>query len=117
MSENTPLLHNPKEDPYARFSSSQKRIIAGIVAFAGLISRKHCILLSRLLVARLTGSLFKAFAAGSFVPCVPEVAKDLNTTGEVINFTVGLYMFILSISAFIWAPYSRFCKIKTTNSR
>ncbi|KIJ26240.1 hypothetical protein M422DRAFT_192491 [Sphaerobolus stellatus SS14] len=43
------------------------------------------------------------------VPCVPEVAKDLNTTGEVINFTaVGLYMFMLGISAFIWAPYSRF---------
>ncbi|KIJ22379.1 hypothetical protein M422DRAFT_277210 [Sphaerobolus stellatus SS14] len=73
MSENTPLLRNPKEDPYARFSSSQKKIIAGIVAFAGLIS------------LRLTGSLFKAFAAGSFVPCVPEVAKDLNTTGEVIK--------------------------------
>ncbi|KIJ26230.1 hypothetical protein M422DRAFT_272715 [Sphaerobolus stellatus SS14] len=96
MSENTRLLHNPKENPYARFSSFQKRIIVGIVAFSGIMTRKQYIPLSRFLAARLTGSLFKAFAASSFVPCVPEVAKDLNTTGEVINFTaVGLYMFML----------------------
>ncbi|KIJ27457.1 hypothetical protein M422DRAFT_271367 [Sphaerobolus stellatus SS14] len=89
MGENTPLLHNPK------------------VCSVFILSKENYCRNSGLFWHR--DSLFKAFAASSFGPCVPEVAKDLNTTGEVINFTaVGLYMFMLGISTFIWAPYSRF---------
>ncbi|KAF8589764.1 MFS general substrate transporter [Ramaria rubella] len=89
MSETTPFLPDstgevpPIDDVYNRFSKIQKQVIVAIIALA-------------------------AFASGCFVPCVPQVAKDLNTTGTVINYTVGVFVFTMALGTLIWAPYSRF---------
>ncbi|KIJ38739.1 hypothetical protein M422DRAFT_258611 [Sphaerobolus stellatus SS14] len=61
----TPLLsQSPNHDVYDRFSPVRKRIIVAVIVLAGIIAPS---------------------ASGSFVPCIPEVAKDLNTTGTVIK--------------------------------
>ena len=36
-------------------------------------------------VANVVVYIVTAFASGCFVPCVPEIAKDLNTTGTIIK--------------------------------
>ncbi|KIJ42315.1 hypothetical protein M422DRAFT_254388 [Sphaerobolus stellatus SS14] len=64
-SETTPLLSQSADaDVYDRFSPGRKRVIVAVIALAEIIA---------------------PFASGSFVPCVPEVAADLNTTGTVIK--------------------------------
>lgn len=67
-----------------------------------------------------------AFASGCFVPCVPDIAKDLNTTGTIIkyvsqshplrcltprlcSYTVGAYIFMVAVGNLVWAPYAGFC--------
>ncbi|KAF8576298.1 MFS general substrate transporter [Ramaria rubella] len=91
MSEATPLLSdsvdNRSQDVYDRFSPVQKKFILSILAMAGIIS---------------------PFASGCFVPCVPEIAKDLNTSGSVINYTVAAYVFTIALGNLIWAPYAGF---------
>ncbi|KAF8521417.1 major facilitator superfamily domain-containing protein [Hysterangium stoloniferum] len=94
MSERTPLLdehrnstHSRPHDIYDRFTHAQKRLITSVISVAGIIG---------------------PFASGCFLPCVPEIAKDLNTTGAVINYTVGVYIFVIAIGNLVWAPYASF---------
>lgn len=90
MSERTPLLENggsenASNDIYDRFSSSQKLYITIIVSVIGLLG---------------------LFASGCFTPTILEIARDLNTTGTVINYTIGAYIFVIAIGCLIWAPYA-----------
>ncbi|KAF8519865.1 major facilitator superfamily domain-containing protein [Gautieria morchelliformis] len=93
MSETTPLLvdsaqeQSRSQDVYDRFTTTQKRVITTVISVAGIIG---------------------PFASGCFVPCVPEIAKDLNTTGTIINYTVGVYIFTCALGSLLWAPYAGF---------
>ncbi|KAF8521416.1 major facilitator superfamily domain-containing protein [Hysterangium stoloniferum] len=94
MAERTPLLdeqrnstHPSSHDIYDRFTQPQKRLITSLISFVGLIA---------------------PFALGSFIPCVPEIAKDLHTTDAVINYTVGVYNLVLAVGNLVWAPYAGF---------
>ncbi|KAF8577031.1 MFS general substrate transporter [Ramaria rubella] len=88
MSETTPLLTDSRiHDVYDRFTTAQKRLIITVICLAAIIA---------------------PFSAGCFVPCVPEIAKDLNTTGTVINYTVGVYIGIIALGNLFWAPYAGF---------
>ncbi|KAF8521615.1 major facilitator superfamily domain-containing protein [Hysterangium stoloniferum] len=87
MSERTPLLSEQRNstysrphDIYDRFTQFEKRLITALISLAGIIG---------------------PFAMGSFLPCVPEIAKDMNTSGAVINL-------VLAIGNLIWAPYAGF---------
>ncbi|KAF8577030.1 MFS general substrate transporter [Ramaria rubella] len=90
MSETTPLLGNTqpiKQDVYDRFTIVKKQLITTVICIVGILG---------------------PFAAGCFVPCVPEVAKDLKTTGVIINYTIGLYITVVALGSLIWAPYAGF---------
>ncbi|KAF8519615.1 MFS general substrate transporter [Hysterangium stoloniferum] len=95
MSETTPLLaDHPRLKPstldvYDRFTDVQKRTITATISFAGIIG---------------------LFASACFVPSVPEVAKDLRTTGTVIKhvLTIFAYMLMIAVGNLIWAPYAGF---------
>lgn len=99
-SEDTPLLHTPapndiSDDPvalkheqlYKRFSPAHKRIIVAIVSWSGLIPM---------------------FVSGSFIPSIPQIAKDLHSTGEVINLAVSLSLASAAVGSMLWATYSGF---------
>lgn len=122
MSDVEPLLSTQK-DVYDRFTTAQKRAILALVIFAGIISRKR---LSQT-CDKLKLNKSQALSSSSLVPLVPLVAKDLHTSGVLItlanthsypldadintfeSFSIGLYIFIIAISALCWAPYSGFC--------
>ncbi|KZP19531.1 hypothetical protein FIBSPDRAFT_563305 [Athelia psychrophila] len=62
MSEDTPLLAGLS--PYDRFSPREKRLHVAVVGFTALLPM---------------------FVSGSFVPSIPQIASDLNTTASVIR--------------------------------
>ncbi|GBE82904.1 MFS general substrate transporter [Sparassis crispa] len=73
------------EKVYLRFSPRQKRVVVAVVSWAGLIP---------------------LFVSGSFVPSIPQIARELHSTGPVISLAVSLAMLSGAISSLIWATYS-----------
>ncbi|KAF8499338.1 MFS general substrate transporter [Hysterangium stoloniferum] len=94
MAERAPLLdehaystESQADKVYDRFTPTHKRLITCLVAMAGAM---------------------ESIVMGSFIPCVPAVAKDFNTTGVVINNVIGLAKIVLVVGTLISAPYASF---------
>ncbi|KAF9239076.1 major facilitator superfamily domain-containing protein [Melanogaster broomeanus] len=51
---------------------------------------------------KLSGDVDGMFVGGSFVPCIPQVARDLHSTAAVTVFTS------LGVSSLVWSAYSSF---------
>jgi len=82
-SEQTPLLTSsrdgtPHEAVYDRFTPDQKRWIVFLVSFAGLLPSKQ----SWMIHYRRTMlmNVRSEFVSTTFVPSIPRIAKDLNST-------------------------------------
>ncbi|EGO22023.1 hypothetical protein SERLADRAFT_475141 [Serpula lacrymans var. lacrymans S7.9] len=96
-SEESPLLHSENQERderrvahlalYSRFSESQKRTILSVVSLAGLLP---------------------LFVAGSFIPSIPQIARDLNSTGAIVSLAVSLSIFSTAIGSLFWASNSTF---------
>ncbi|KZV75775.1 MFS general substrate transporter [Peniophora sp. CONT] len=70
---------------YSRFSEKKKAFIVFLVSWAGLIP---------------------FFVSGSFVPSIPQIARDFDTTGAVVNLAVSLSILASAIGSLTWARYS-----------
>ncbi|KAH9921917.1 MFS general substrate transporter [Amylocystis lapponica] len=94
-SEESPLLARVSQDEveevlqhekvYNRFSIRQKRAVVAIVSCAGLIP---------------------LFVSGCIVPAIPQIARELGTTGSIVNLSVSLSMVSAAITNMLWATYS-----------
>ena len=91
-SEESPLLGPSADDliaeiqhdaVYERFSTLRKRYIVAIVSLAGLIPCKQLSIVLHLLH---TPNCSPVFVSGSFIPAIPQIALDLNSTGAVIRY-------------------------------
>ncbi|KAJ3511710.1 hypothetical protein NLJ89_g3940 [Agrocybe chaxingu] len=83
-SEQVPLLRPARhEEVYKRFSPAKKRVIVAIASLTGLLPR-------------------------TFVPSIPQIAKELNSTGAVVSLAVSLSVFAASLGALLGASYSSF---------
>ncbi|KAH6919114.1 major facilitator superfamily domain-containing protein [Coprinopsis sp. MPI-PUGE-AT-0042] len=87
--EETPLLArvNPHDSIYDRFSVPRKRAILALVSICGLMP---------------------LFVSGTFLPCIPQIAKDLNTTGGTVSFAISISVFGISIGALLGSRYSSY---------
>ncbi|KAJ7131059.1 MFS general substrate transporter [Mycena epipterygia] len=89
--EETPLLASPSETAheavYARFTPSQKRTISALVSCSALIP---------------------LFAGASFIPSIPEIARDLDSTPTVISLAVSISIFSSALGSMVFATYSSF---------
>ncbi|EIW61025.1 MFS general substrate transporter [Trametes versicolor FP-101664 SS1] len=97
--EHTPLLDSEAAIPptdsetaslkcgpnYQRFTPARKRVIVALSAWAAVIPM---------------------LASSSFVPSIPQIARDLGTTGEVISLAVSLALVSGSAGSLLWATYS-----------
>ncbi|TFL01039.1 major facilitator superfamily domain-containing protein [Pterulicium gracile] len=72
---------------YDRFSRGEKYRIVTLVAFTGLIP---------------------LFVSGSFVPSIPQMAIDLDSTAEVISLAVSISVLATAFGTLFWATYSGF---------
>ncbi|KAJ8588644.1 MFS general substrate transporter [Rhizopogon salebrosus TDB-379] len=90
-SEETPLLTTPSgaahETIYDRFTQHQKRWIVFVVSLAGLLPM---------------------FAQATFVPSIPQIAKDLNSTHAVVSLSISLSIFASAVGTLVWSAYSSF---------
>ncbi|KAH9890473.1 MFS general substrate transporter [Cubamyces lactineus] len=73
------------DDQYNRFSRSQKRFIVALLSWVGLLP---------------------FLASGSFVPSVPEIARELHSTGPIINLAITLSIICAAVGSLMWATYS-----------
>jgi len=92
-SEDTSLLStedngpNRLDDVFLRFSSTRKSIILAMVSGYTMINYS----LTEL-----------------FTPSIPQIAKDLDSTGAVVNIAVSITLLASSLGALIVASYSTF---------
>ncbi|KAG2744938.1 MFS general substrate transporter [Suillus brevipes Sb2] len=93
-SEESPLLTPSREGDktahnvvYDRFTRGQKSWFVFIVSCAGLLPK---------------------FVAASFVPSIPQVAKELHSTHAAVSLTISLSTFATAIGTLVWATYSSF---------
>ena len=82
-SEETPLLStdSDRNDVYLRFSPTRKKIILVTVSACGLL---NCMFID-ILYSFILYLLLPVFVVGTFTPSIPQIAKDLDTTGAVIK--------------------------------
>ncbi|KDR82156.1 hypothetical protein GALMADRAFT_135518 [Galerina marginata CBS 339.88] len=85
--EDTPLLYSKHEEVYRRFKPAQKRVILAIVSVTGLLP---------------------FFVAGSFIPSIPQIAEDLDSSGAIVSLAVSLSILASSIGSLLGASYSTF---------
>jgi MFS family permease len=87
-SEDSPLLASTAHEAiYDRFSPDQKRWIVFVVSFAGLLPM---------------------FVSSTFVPSIPQIAKDLGSTHAVVSLTISLSILATAVGSLVWAAYSSF---------
>ncbi|KAI0776371.1 MFS general substrate transporter [Irpex lacteus] len=90
--EETPLLTETESDPlaaqyeaiYDRFSRGRKWLIVAVTA---LIATLPCEIICTL---------------------IPQIARDLHSTGPVVGLSVSLSMFANALGSLMWASYSGF---------
>ncbi|KAI0781543.1 MFS general substrate transporter [Trametes elegans] len=70
---------------YQRFTPAQKRVIVALISWAAVIP---------------------FLASGSFIPSIPEIARELESTGPVISLAVSLSLVTASVGSLLWATYS-----------
>ncbi|KAI0628836.1 MFS general substrate transporter [Trametes polyzona] len=66
---------------YERFTPARKRVIVALISWAAVIP---------------------FLASGSFIPSIPEIARELGSTGEVVS----LSLVTASAGSLLWATYS-----------
>ncbi|KXN82692.1 Quinidine resistance protein 1 [Leucoagaricus sp. SymC.cos] len=84
--EETPLLQSEHDLIYDRFSTEKKRLVVAIVSWGGLVS---------------------FFTTGTFLPSIPQIAQDLNSTVQP-STAVSISIFAASIGGLIGSKYSKF---------
>ncbi|KAF9026821.1 MFS general substrate transporter [Hymenopellis radicata] len=91
--ETSPLIRNEEleatihdhEAIYDRFPVHKKRMIVALVSWSALLPM---------------------FASGTFIPSMPQIAHDLDSTPEIISLAVSLSIFSTALGALVYAPYS-----------
>ncbi|KAI0046832.1 MFS general substrate transporter [Auriscalpium vulgare] len=97
-SERTPLSPDAEADGYGttdapaklvyqRFTPARKRAIVALVSVSGLVP---------------------FFVYGSFVPSIPDLAREFDSSGPIINLSVSLSVLVGSIGTLTWGTYSGF---------
>src|SRR5260221_67396 len=75
---------------YDRFTPQRRRMILVLISLAGMIPREYpasalAMYRSPLWLTLCMWLSFTVFVIGSFVPCIPQISRDLRTTGTVIK--------------------------------
>ncbi|KAH8884132.1 MFS general substrate transporter [Thozetella sp. PMI_491] len=83
--EQAPLPPAAPREPYSIFDRRQKAVIVLIVS---------------------TAATFSGFASNIYFPALPEIARDLDVSVELVNLTVTTYLIFQAIAPSVWGPIS-----------
>ncbi|KAF9447241.1 MFS general substrate transporter [Macrolepiota fuliginosa MF-IS2] len=90
VDERTPLLEHDASKAellYDRFNAAEKRLIIAIVSWGGLVP---------------------FLTSGTFIPSIPQIAKELNTTGNAVSIAVSIYILAAALGSLIGSAYATF---------
>lgn len=95
---------------YSRFSEKKKALIVFLVSWAGLIPcASHLPVVGAYYATHtciITDRYPPVFVSGSFVPSIPQIARDFDTTGAVVKYVPSVSRAVqhpLTISTFtVW---------------
>ncbi|KAJ6576582.1 MFS general substrate transporter [Mycena vulgaris] len=87
LSPDSPTELSSRNDVYDRFTDRSKNAIVALVSWCGLLP---------------------LFVSGSFIPCIPQIAEDFETTGQVVSLAVSISFMATSVGGLIGASYSSF---------
>ncbi|KAM0748518.1 MFS general substrate transporter [Meredithblackwellia eburnea MCA 4105] len=73
--------------PESKFSPHQKLAILSINSFAAVLG---------------------PFASNSFLPCIPDMEKDLKTSATVLNVNVAVFFLVIALVPLLWARLAAF---------
>ncbi|KAJ7782795.1 MFS general substrate transporter [Mycena metata] len=111
-SEDTPLFVSDAElaheAVYKRFPTPRKRVIVALVSF----QRDSALVRSPAVACWDLISTGIVFASGTFIPSIPDIARDLNSTADVVSFAVSLSICGAGLGSMVFATYAGFCKFK-----
>jgi len=74
------------DEVYDRFSRPRKRVMVAVLSYCAFLS---------------------PISSTTVLSAVPEVARQFNTTGSVINLTNALYLVAMGLSPMFWGPISQ----------
>ncbi|WRT70535.1 uncharacterized protein IL334_007533 [Kwoniella shivajii] len=81
------MIDGRPRDIYDRYTKSQRNRILFIVSYSAIIA---------------------PMSSSIFLPSIPQMAEELNTTPEVINYTVAVFILVIGIAPVLWSPYAGF---------
>jgi multidrug resistance protein len=74
------------DEVYDRFSRPRKRVVVAVLSYCAFLS---------------------PISSTTVLSAVPEVAKQFQTTGSIINLTNALYLVAMGLSPMFWGPISQ----------
>ncbi|KAM6507380.1 hypothetical protein FSOLCH5_012597 [Fusarium solani] len=78
--------HEAGDEIYDRLSRTRKAAIVAVLSF---------------------GAFLSPISSTSVLAATPEVAKDYDTTGSIINVSNAAYMVVMALSPLVWGPMSQ----------
>ncbi|EIW85701.1 MFS general substrate transporter [Coniophora puteana RWD-64-598 SS2] len=54
------------------------------------------------------GGLLPLFVSGTFIPSIPEIARDMDSTGPVVSLAVSLSILATAFGSLMWSGYSTY---------
>lgn len=54
-------------------------------------------------------ALLAPFSSASFLPSIPSIVKDLDSTPTVLNATVAVFILVIGLTPLIWSNYAGVC--------
>ncbi|KAF5349611.1 hypothetical protein D9756_008846 [Leucocoprinus leucothites] len=83
----TPLLQNSHDAVYDWFPSGRKKVLIFIVSLGALVTCKY-IALTMLGRADPLDAFVSVFTSGTFIPTIPQIVEELDSTKEIISIAV-----------------------------
>ena len=82
--EGTPSVSSPTthEKVYKRFKPAEKRAIVALISVTGLLARRSFCLKYSVFYS---DGFYSVFVSETFVPSIPQIAKDLDSTGPIVR--------------------------------
>ena len=116
------VIRNPTWSHLRSFLTETKKVLSSNC----VLGRARCLYVCDWRI-RISTEYFAVFCSGTFVPSIPQIAQDFNSTGEVIryvisfisdttirtlwfSYAVSVYILAASCGGLIGSVYSKFCE-------
>lgn len=62
-----------------------------------------------LILCRRYAAVLAPFSSSSFLPSIPAISQELNTTATILNITVAVFIVVIGICPLVWSNYAGVC--------